>query len=142
MSEPQGTSSREERLARVRGWLNDPELRRWSDRHIAKQCGVSPSTVAAERKRRLSSGGVIYFMQIASEDCIKIGFSYYPDLRRNRLQTGLPWAIEILATMPGDLQLEAALHSRFDHLRIRGEWFDADEELLEYIRENATPYKG
>jgi hypothetical protein len=32
---------------------------------------------------------------------------------------------------------ELALHSKFEHLRHRGEWFRAEPELLQSIKENA-----
>jgi hypothetical protein len=45
--------------------------------------------------------------------------------------------LEMLADVPGGKGLEAQLHQEWQHLHIRGEWFEADEELLRYIAELA-----
>jgi hypothetical protein len=44
--------------------------------------------------------------------------------------------------MEGGRESEAAHHQRFAHLRVRGEWFRPDAELLEYIEHHATPWSG
>jgi hypothetical protein len=41
--------------------------------------------------------------------------------------------LELLADVPGGREL----HREWRHLHIRGEWFEADEELLRYIAELA-----
>ena len=41
--------------------------------------------------------------------------------------------MKLIGTVRGDRRLEKALHKRFDHLRVRGEWFWATPELLAFI---------
>ena len=48
-----------ERRASVIGHLCDPELSRWSDRAIARACGVSPQTVGNWRKKLSDDGGTM-----------------------------------------------------------------------------------
>jgi len=77
---------------------------------------------------------MIYFARKAEDGPIKIGFtSGAADARLSELQTGNPSQLHVLATATGDKQVEKALHSRFSHLRIRGEWFRGEPELLGFI---------
>jgi hypothetical protein len=74
----------------------------------------------------------VYF--IRSGDAIKIGFTQDVVARLSALQTASSIPLELLASIDGDKAEEARQHRRWRHLRIRGEWFRADEELLRYIR--------
>ena len=142
MADSQGTPSRQERLLEVDRWLSDPELSKHDDFYIARACGVPTEFVSGERNRKIHPArNSVYFMRIGLNGPIKIGFSDNPEARRNNLQTALPWRIRILATMPGrSKKSELILHQQFDHLRLRGEWFNAGEDLLEYIRRYANEY--
>jgi hypothetical protein len=61
------------------------------------------------------------------------------------LQVGCPLPLILLGTINGIHQKyvdwswyrEQSLHKRFAHLRQQGEWFRAEPELLQYIKENA-----
>lgn len=75
--------------------------------------------------------GWIYF--IRANDAIKIGFSVQPKSRVASLQTSHHHTLEVLATVPTSLIGEREAHQRFEHLRIRGEWFRADKELFKFI---------
>jgi superfamily II RNA helicase len=69
---------------------------------------------------------------------IKIGFSHHPKGRLKQLQIGHPEPLELMGTMPGSIQLEAQLHRQFRDLRGAGEWFQAGQELLDYIGASIT----
>lgn len=75
--------------------------------------------------------GVTYF--IRAGDAIKIGFASNFKRRLGSLQTAQEKPLEVLAVISaGDVgELEA--HQRFAHLRLSGEWFRADKELLQFI---------
>jgi hypothetical protein len=76
----------------------------------------------------------VYFMRLESPlGEIKIGVSSDVEARRASLQSNNPYPIIILATRPGGVREEYAVQRKFLHLRLRGEWFKPDEELLEYI---------
>jgi hypothetical protein len=60
---------------------------------------------------------------------IKIGYSKNPDVRMRGLMAAL------LATEPGNATTEAARHSEFEDLRVKGEYFRAEEPLLTHVRE-------
>lgn len=67
-------------------------------------------------------------------DAIKIGHSIDPRQRLSNLQIGLPEELEVLAIVPAEVISEGAAHAKFNHLRLRGEWFRADPELLAFIK--------
>lgn len=97
----------------------------------------SPGLLAVEFHRGLTRtrrGLVvrwIYFLEC--DGLIKIGCSQDPQRRQYRLNTGNPKAIQWLGAVPGSRRDEAALHRRFRHVRVRGEWFRPDEELRAVI---------
>lgn len=66
---------------------------------------------------------------------IKIGWSRNVRYRVSELKA------KLIGTVPGDRAEEKALHARFAHLRVRGEWFKKDEELLNYIRDSAQTHE-
>jgi hypothetical protein len=78
-------------------------------------------------------GAVVYFMQVAPDGPIKIGWTKVLSQRLSQVQTTSPHEIRLLATTPGDDSLEGRLHKRFAHLHLRGEWFSPAPELLAFI---------
>lgn len=48
---------------------------------------------------------------------------------------------KLVGAVPGDRKTERALHESFAHLRERGEWFRAEKELLDYIRDKAQAHE-
>lgn len=62
---------------------------------------------------------------------IKIGVSKDPKRRLAGLQTNSPYHLKLLAIAPGGVEEERFLHAKFAHLRLKGEWFKRDPELLD-----------
>jgi hypothetical protein len=75
----------------------------------------------------------VYF--IRGGDAIKIGYTQDVVARLSALQTASSIPLELLASIDGDKAEEVRQHRRWRHLRIRGEWFEAGEDLLGYIDE-------
>lgn len=75
----------------------------------------------------------VYFLQAGEGGPIKIGVATNPMTRARELQTGNHEQLTLLAWSPGDQANEHALHQRFAHIRLRGEWFRADQQLLSFI---------
>lgn len=69
---------------------------------------------------------------------IKIGTADDPKKRLSMLQVGSPNRLLILAMVPGDSRKERQFHRRFSGLRIRGEWFRATEELIQFAKDLFT----
>lgn len=76
----------------------------------------------------------IYF--IADEDgYIKIGHASHPQSRLRSLQTASRQELQLLATTPGTMADEKALHAKFSDDHVRGEWFRPSCKLREYVQE-------
>lgn len=63
----------------------------------------------------------IYFAR--GDDYIKIGFSVLVKGRLLALNTASPNELELLATVPGSMAFERAIHQWLAPYRLRGEWF-------------------
>ncbi len=86
--------------------------------------------------------GVVYFA--GCKDMVKIGYTTDIKKRLSSLQTGAPFAITLLATVPAaSPQDEKELHRKFKKYRIAGggaEWFRLTQEIADYIAAiGATP---
>lgn len=80
-------------------------------------------------------------MQSTDGGPVKIGHSVDVDARRKQLEAHYGTPLAVLATMPGDLDTEAEVHARFEHLRYertkkrgkRPEQFRPERDLMEFI---------
>jgi hypothetical protein len=75
---------------------------------------------------RQSGTGFVYFVQLEDNGPVKIGRGRDPERRLRALQTGSPHKLNLRHVVPGDHNLETALHHRFAPARISGEWFGAE----------------
>lgn len=76
---------------------------------------------------------MIYFIQDGRDGTIKIGTSRNPWERLAALTVASPGKMTILAVMDGDRLVERALHKQFAPLRVSGEWFRDEPDLLSFI---------
>jgi hypothetical protein len=91
---------------------------------------------------------MIYFIEAVESgkatggpDHIKIGFTALDSAKRlAKFQTGNPFPLRVLGTMPGDKQDEDLLHRKFKASRVRGEWFRGDDLLFHYILDNTDEF--
>ena len=81
---------------------------------------------------RMSS---VYFVQ-ANDGHIKIGLARDVQKRLASLQTAHAHELVLLVAIEGTFRLEQSLHRKFAHLRLRGEWFRPEPELLELIAQS------
>lgn len=76
----------------------------------------------------------VYFIQCGDGGPIKIGYTDGDvERRRCNLQSGSPYPLALLGTMPGGAKKEVELHQQFANARFRGEWFWPVVELREFI---------
>ncbi|WP_457299143.1 GIY-YIG nuclease family protein [Phyllobacterium sp. P5_D12] len=109
---------------------------------ISTGCGAEERPQAELALSEYINNGVaevqyfIYFVSAAAPGFpVKIGISQDRVARFFQLQNALPYDVDVLAIMPTkDPLLERRLHKRFKHLRLRGEWFERSQELLDYIQ--------
>ena len=85
-------------------------------------------------------GGQIYFVEAG--DFIKIGFTRSPESRAQKMLTDSPHEIKVLHIEPGTFKQEKVFHRHFAALRVRGEWFHKNVELLEFIEERKRISRG
>lgn len=80
----------------------------------------------------------VYFILNRDSNAIKIGWAKNVTTRLAELQTASPVKLELLQTIQlasstEAQSLEKQLHNHFAHLRMQGEWFQADPKLYEFI---------
>lgn len=80
-----------------------------------------------ESEQAASSSGVVYYIRT----CCRIKIGHTIDLTRRMAELSPD---EILATEPGDRELERARHQQFAAYRVRGEWFRDSPALAAHIR--------
>lgn len=67
---------------------------------------------------------------------VKIGKAVDPLKRIPELQTGNGHALQLLGTLPEDV--ETRLHLKFGELRTMGEWFKCEQPLVDFLIANLT----
>lgn len=72
---------------------------------------------------------------VASGEHVKIGQSASIAKRIKELQTGSAHPLKVYAVLSRYRENEAALHRRFDHLRVQGEWFRMCEQIAVIVRD-------
>jgi hypothetical protein len=92
-----------------------------------RQADVERVIRAAKRQKQ----GHVYFVWDGGP--VKIGFSTDIPKRIAALQTGCAHPIDLIHSVLGSVEDEAAFHARFAHLRLSGEWFAFKGELLEFL---------
>lgn len=79
---------------------------------------------------------MIYFIQ--HTDFIKIGYTKEIHKRLSGLQVSSPVKLKVLGLIPGNFEDESKYHIMFEHLRSHGEWFSADQDLIDFISKQNT----
>ena len=112
---------------------------------LAHDFGCSAKVIEGRLKRLAKVGlhesripivpSFVYFIQEGTDGPIKIGTSENPRKRLKHLQTGHPKELVLMGAIDGDREKEFELHQKFDYLRLNGEWFKPDSDLLLTIAE-------
>jgi hypothetical protein len=84
----------------------------------------------------LASDGRHWVYFIANGDAVKIGIANDVFKRHTALQVGSSSRLRLIGLVDPDKFSEGAVHARFAHLRIRGEWFWLKPEIIDFFREN------
>jgi hypothetical protein len=81
----------------------------------------------------------VYFIKpIGLQGPIKIGCSKSPEGRHSTLESWSPFALEIIATIEGDFDLERRFHAAFIETHDRREWFGWSRSLQNTIDQIAA----
>jgi len=73
---------------------------------------------------------------IRSGEFVKLGYSVDPQERISSISTMAPVECILLGVQEGTVRTERKLHQQFSNLRVNGEWFKAEQSLLDWIAEN------
>ena len=79
---------------------------------------------------------MIYFIQSGNDGPIKIGYSKSDKTLMRRIyamQTFNSKTLNLLKTIEGGFKEERKIHRLFEYLKLMGEWFKPDMELIEFI---------
>ena len=77
-----------------------------------------------------------YFIQQENGGNIKIGFTTQePEKRLANLQTGSAYTLRIVGLLHGNK--ENKLHKKFSDIKVKGEWYKNNKELVDYISSNS-----
>lgn len=74
---------------------------------------------------------VVYF--ILCQDKVKIGVTINVRSRFSHLQCSSPEKLTLLKYVKGDCGVEAIIHRLFAEQHVRGEWYQYDEDLADFI---------
>jgi hypothetical protein len=81
--------------------------------------------------------GEVYF--VTDGELIKIGYSGSAKVRMKALKSAAGKDLKLLKVVPGTRDDESRFHKLFQHLRVQGEWFRRDPELLGFIEGRPDP---
>lgn len=112
------------------------DIRRWHDHQEALK--------GRAIERLNDRAKTVYYVR--QQDYIKIGFASnlrgrLKAISENRTSRPLDLPIGpvvLLATHTGGRDAERAIHARFRHLRVSGEWFEAAQDLIEHVEHVAA----
>jgi len=94
-----------------------------------------PAPVPQPKAKRRDPG-FVYLLREINGAHYKIGKTKNPESRAKTFGVQLPYSVEYecVINTPSMSVLETALHERYAHKRINGEWFALDPEDVEYIK--------
>jgi hypothetical protein len=78
-----------------------------------------------------------YFIQAGEGGNIKIGRTTNLRSRISNLQIGIPARLKLIHVV--DRDIERMCHEKFHHIKVDGEWFTPDAELLDFIHNLEFP---
>lgn len=73
---------------------------------------------------------MVYLIENLNNSTYKIGYSQNPNKRLQSLQTSTCDDLKLIMTISGDIKLEKILHSEFQDLHIKREWFKKSDIIF------------
>lgn len=106
--------------------------------------GICPMLYFFNEKMRLEEFSneetYVYIIGNIEKEFCKIGFSKNPSERIKSIQTGCPYEVKLLCYYKGDMITEKRLHEKYKDLRLHGEWFKLEGDLLNVVnKDNILP---
>lgn len=107
------------------------------DAEIAMASGNIPKYTPEEKivlAKAVMGTTWIYFIACPENGLVKIGQAKNIEKRLSSLRTSSPVEIRLAAAVRFVPECEQWMHAAFRHLRVKGEWFRAEPELIEMMR--------
>lgn len=92
-------------------------------------------------KFNIEKDNKVYFIQEQEKGRIKIGETINISQRYRQINGMLPQKIRVLGFVPGIDKYERFLHKKFEKHRLKGEWFEPAQEILDYIKYASVEYE-
>jgi hypothetical protein len=105
----------------------------YQDLQTGNRPEIEPARLSAKEKRLRN--GYVYLLK-SDTGHYKIGRTIDPENRQKTFGVQLPFNVQFECLIKSDdnHKLEKSLHERFEHRRVRGEWFDLTDDDVEYIK--------
>ncbi len=116
-------------------------LTNW-ERHRSSARRAARSKYPAPGGDSPAQTGFVYCIRRGDDGPVKIGWALSPKQRLETLQAGNDAALNLLGCIPGGRDLEAKYHNQFTGLRIRHEWFKAEESILSVFVPDVPEIRG
>ena len=76
---------------------------------------------------------MVYFIADLTHKVVKIGKAKNVSNRLAQIKTNYPYKLEVLLEIEGYEALEKSLHFKFRNFKLEGEWFELNQEILDFI---------
>ena len=116
--------------------MSEREARRVTERirEAVRELNVTAALKAKTKAKPQTKTQYLYLMQSGINGPVKVGVASDVEARRRQLQTGNPFHISIISTIPDAAQREFELHDLFGHFRLEGEWFEPIQEIFDWFK--------
>lgn len=114
-------------------------IRTWANSN-AKLIIPGNRTLSLDGEKLAHQAHFVYFVLNEDSNAIKIGRARDLAKRMKALQTSSPAVLKLIKAIQVEgsgkaQELERSLHQQFSEMRLSGEWFKAEEKLLECINQ-------
>jgi len=86
--------------------------------------------------KKRAKGAFVYLMHDIDQNLLKIGFTENPKRRFKEIANANTNKIEFLGTIPGTKTNESNLHRKWKRFNAKLEWFNYDDDIIDYFREH------
>jgi predicted GIY-YIG superfamily endonuclease len=83
--------------------------------------------------KRKASGAFVYLFLDEHQNLLKIGFTENPARRFKEIRNANTNPVKFIGYMPGTKTNEAILHHKWKRFNKKLEWFNYDDEIVEYF---------
>ena len=106
----------------------------WQCFEVHGRIKVTPVRYKADYIPLGERNGLVYFVEAGLGGPVKIGWTQDVERRIAELQTANAHRLNLLGTVVGTMEDEAATHARFSHLRLEAEWFTNSPEIHQFLK--------